>query len=65
MQPYSSSSVVAFPWHPEEIGIPMNELKENSLNQKSKSRLSLEIIQYKPAPLLPAVAMEISPTIFG
>lgn len=43
----------------------MNELKENSLNQKSKSRLSLEIIQYKPAPLLPAVAMEISPTIFG
>lgn len=43
----------------------LNELKENSLNQKSKSRLSLEIIQHKSAPLLPAVAMEISPTIFG
>lgn len=43
----------------------LNELRENSLNQKSKSRLSLEIIQRKSAPHLPVVAMEISPTIFG
>ena len=33
--------------------------------KSQKSRLSLEIIQHKSAPLLPAVAMEISPTIFG
>ena len=49
----------------DEMPVQWNELKENSLNQKSKSRLSPEIIQQKSAPLLPAVAMEISPTIFG
>lgn len=74
----SSTSVVTFPWQPvrhrgwthilsgaEVMAALLNELTENSLNQKSKRRLSLEIIQLKSAPLLPAVAMEISPTIFG
>lgn len=49
----------------EETHILLNELKVNSLNQKSKSRVSLEIIPHESAPLLPAVAMEISPAIFG
>lgn len=42
----------------------LNELKENCFNQKSKSRLSLEIIPHKSAPFLPAVAMEMFSTIF-
>lgn len=51
-------------WYSERMTALLNELKKNSLNQKSM-RLSLEFIPHKSVPRLSAVAMEIFPSIFG